>query len=255
MPVFTAGALVLRTFPTKNASLVVRLFTSEFGKITGFARRAQKTRSPMAGRLEILSLGEIKGYRNPRKELCQIDSISTLEIFPTLRSSLEGFYALNYIAELLDEMFLPDEAHPQFFALVLKLLMLLEHKAASRDLLLRYLEIQLLSELGYSWSFDASPDENSHDLVPVFHPEEGAFHFSPALRCPADAVRLSRPLLELIRNLHGSEVEDLLELRLQERDRRLLEHLCHRALLWRLERPLRSARFLQELDDSAPPLF
>src|SRR5262245_44617271 len=116
MPVFTTSALVLRTFPHKESDLIVRLFTEEFGRLSGIAKGARRPKSPLSGRLEILHLIEAKGFRNPARDLCSIDTVSTLEAYSRLRSNLEGFYRIHHIAELVDLAFPEEEPHPELFA-------------------------------------------------------------------------------------------------------------------------------------------
>jgi DNA repair protein RecO (recombination protein O) len=249
MPVFTTPALVLRTFPHKESDLIVRLFTAEMGKLAGIARGARRPKSPLTGRFEILQLGEVKGYRADGRELCSIDAVSPLEAWPHLRSSLPGFYRLHYIAELLDAAFEDEQPHAPLFDLLQALLTLLEHEALDPDLALRYLELRLLEELGWGPSFEACASCHATDQqLSGFDPSEGGFVCESCLRRLPEALRLAPETFEQLRRLSGSPLGALGSEPLPQPLRRPLRQACQRLLLYRLERPLRSARYLEELD-------
>jgi DNA repair protein RecO (recombination protein O) len=252
MAVLTTRAFVLRTFPHKESDLVVRLFSEDLGKLPGIARGARRPRSALTGRLEILSLGEVKGFRSPGREMCSVDAVSPLEAWPRLRATLEGFYRVHYVAELLDTAFAEEEPHPGFFALTQALLTLLEHEALDPDLGLRYLELQLLDELGYGLSFGECVACHAPSPAPAgFEPGEGGFVCAGCLRRLPEALRLHGGLAGLLESLASAPIGKLPDVAVPAALHRPLRELCHRLLLYRLERPLRSARYLDELDREA----
>jgi DNA repair protein RecO (recombination protein O) len=250
MPVFTTPALVLRSFPHKESDLIVRLFTDALGKIAGIAKGARRPKSPLTGRFEILHLGEVKGYHGNGRELCSIDTVSTVESWPHLRSSLEGFYRLHYIAELLDAAFEEEQPHGALFGLVNGLLALLEHEAVDPDLGLRYLELRLLEELGWGPSFEAccACHESDRELV-GFDPAEGGFVCGACLNARPEALGLAPQAITQLHSLSGVPLGHLGSKPLDPALRRPLRQACQGLLLYRLERPLRSARYLDEMDD------
>ena len=252
MSVFTTHGFVLRAFPHKEADLVVRLFTEEFGKMAGVAKGARRPKSPMSGRFEILQLVEIKGYRSAHRELCSIDSASPLESFTSLRGSLEGFYRIHYVAELLDLAFAEEGPHVEFFALVARLLTLLEHDAVDPEMALRFLELRLLEELGYGLSFGvcASCHESNAPIV-GFDPGEGGFVCETCLRALPEALRIGEQVVERLARLWSASLTDLDSEVLPRALRRPLRQVGQRMLMYRLERPLRSARYLEEVEQDA----
>ena len=79
MPLKQSEAIVLRTYPLREADLLVTLFTRVDGKVKGVARAAKKSKRRFGGALEPLTL--VRAYYDDRegKELARLDSCDILE--------------------------------------------------------------------------------------------------------------------------------------------------------------------------------
>src|SRR2546430_12723132 len=72
-------AIVLRTYPMREADLLVTLFTRLEGKVRGVARSAKKSKRRFGGALE--SLTYVRAYYDDRErqELVRLESCGVLE--------------------------------------------------------------------------------------------------------------------------------------------------------------------------------
>ena len=115
-------AFVLRTYPLREADLLVTFFTRTEGKVRGVARAAKKSRKRFGGALEPLTFVRAFYEDRERQELARLDA---LEILDSPLASEVGYpraVALAHVAELLDEL-LPDrEANDAIFRLTLSVL-------------------------------------------------------------------------------------------------------------------------------------
>lgn len=115
-------AIVLRTYPLREADLLVTLFTRVEGKVKGVARSAKKSRRRFGGALEPLTYVRVYYEDRERQELARLDSCDVLESPLATEVSYPRAVALGHIAELLDEL-LPDrEANDAIFRLSLSVL-------------------------------------------------------------------------------------------------------------------------------------
>jgi DNA repair protein RecO (recombination protein O) len=115
-------AIVLRTYPLREADLLVTLFTRLEGKIHGVARSAKKSKRRFGGALEPLTYVRAFYDVRERQELARMDSCEVLESPLASEVSYARAVALGHIAELLDEL-LPDyEANDAIFRLTLSVL-------------------------------------------------------------------------------------------------------------------------------------
>jgi DNA repair protein RecO (recombination protein O) len=115
-------AIVLRSYPMREADLLVTLFTRVEGKVRGVARSAKKSKRRFGGALEPLTYVRAFYDVRERQELVRLDSCEVLESPMASEVSYARAVALGHIAELLDEL-LPDrEANDAIFRLTLSVL-------------------------------------------------------------------------------------------------------------------------------------
>ena len=78
-PLKQSEAIVLRTYPLREADLLVTLFTRAEGKVKGIARAAKKSKRRFGGALEPLTW--VRAYYDDREgqELARLDSCDILE--------------------------------------------------------------------------------------------------------------------------------------------------------------------------------
>lgn len=115
-------AIVLRSYPLREADLLVTLFTRVEGKVRGVARSAKKSKRRFGGALEPLTYVRAFYDVRERQELARLDSCEVLESPMASEVSYARAVALGHIAELLDEL-LPDrEANDAVFRLTLSVL-------------------------------------------------------------------------------------------------------------------------------------
>ena len=119
-------AIVLRTYPLREADLLVTLFTRAEGKVRGVARSAKKSKRRFGGALEPLTYVRAFYEDRERQELARLDSCEVLESPLATEVSYPRAVALAHVAELLDEL-LPDrEANDAIFRLTLSVLHVLQ---------------------------------------------------------------------------------------------------------------------------------
>ena len=115
-------AIVLRTYPLREADLLVTLFTRMEGKVRGVARSAKKSKRRFGGALEPLTY--VRAYYEDREqqELARLDSCEVLESPLATEVSYPRAVALGHVAELLDELLPEREANDAVFRLALSVL-------------------------------------------------------------------------------------------------------------------------------------
>lgn len=118
-------AIVLRTYPFREADLLVTLFTRVEGKVRGVARSAKKSKRRFGGALEPLTYVRAIYDVRERQELVRVDSCEVLESPLATEVSYARAVALGHIAELLDELLPDHESNDAIFRLTLSVLRVL----------------------------------------------------------------------------------------------------------------------------------
>ena len=122
MPARVSEAIVLRTYPLKEADLVVSFLTRDQGKLRGVARRARRPKSGFGAALERLSHGNMFYFQRETRELVNLDACELIHSHFGLHGDYTISVALDFIAEV-SEQFLPaGEVNEQFFRLLLTVL-------------------------------------------------------------------------------------------------------------------------------------
>jgi DNA repair protein RecO (recombination protein O) len=115
-------AVVLRSYPLREADLLVTLFTRTEGKVRGVARSAKTSKRRFGGALEPLTYVRAFYDVRERQELARLDSCEVLESPMASEISYSRAVALGHIAELLDELLPDHEANDAIFRLTLSVL-------------------------------------------------------------------------------------------------------------------------------------
>ena len=115
-------AIVLRTYPMREADLLVTLFTRLEGKVKGVARSAKKSRRRFGGALEPLTYVRVYYEDRERQELTRLDSCDVLQSPLSSEVDYGRALGLGHVAELIDDL-LPDrEPNDAVFRLALAVL-------------------------------------------------------------------------------------------------------------------------------------
>jgi len=113
---------VLRTYPLREADLLVTLFTRTEGKVHGVARSAKKSKRRFGGALEPLTYVRAFYDVRERQELSRLDACEVLESPLATEVTYARAVALAHVAELLDELLPDHQADDAIFRLTLSVL-------------------------------------------------------------------------------------------------------------------------------------
>ena len=112
-----ANAIVIRTVDFMESSLVVTLFTREFGKIGALAKGAKRLKGPFESALDLLALCRIVFLHKTSEVLDLLTEAKLLRRFRPHGRDLLALYAGYYVAELLHELTDENDPHPELFDL------------------------------------------------------------------------------------------------------------------------------------------
>jgi DNA repair protein RecO (recombination protein O) len=140
-------AIVLRTYPLREADLLVTLFTRAEGKVKGVARSAKKSRKRFGGALEPLTYVRLYYEDRERQELARLDSCEILESPLSDELDYARVVALEHVAEMLDELLPEREASDTIFRLTASVLRQL--RSGSIWMPLTYFQLWLVRLVGF----------------------------------------------------------------------------------------------------------
>jgi DNA repair protein RecO (recombination protein O) len=125
LPLYTADALVLRTYKLGEADRIVVFLTRDRGKKRGVAKGARRQRSRFTGALEPMTEVKVAYFESERRELVGLNYAETQRsALGVVGAPNGGSYAdddalgyVSYFAELLDEWAQEADADERLFRL------------------------------------------------------------------------------------------------------------------------------------------
>ena len=179
---------VLHTFPFKETSLVVELFSQQFGRIAVVAKGARRPHSAMRGLLQSFQL--LSGCWSGKNELKTLHSLDWSAGLTLIKG--EALMCGFYVNELLLRLLPREDAHENLFIYYMATLNTLA-KGGNLATTLRRFELKMLQEMGY-----AVPLLHDNNDVPIlenstyrYQAEDGAVKLNGQLNTSNHSIQLS----------------------------------------------------------------
>jgi DNA repair protein RecO (recombination protein O) len=122
MPARVSETFVLRTYPFREADLIVSFFTRDEGKLRGVARRARHPKSAFGSGLERLSRVRMAYYQKENSELASLNSCELIDSQFDLGADYAAGVALDFFTEAAEHLLPPHEPSEKFFRLIVAVL-------------------------------------------------------------------------------------------------------------------------------------
>ena len=119
MPARQSEAFVLRTYPYREADLVVSFLARDRGKLRGIANGVRRPKSRFGSGLERLSHVRAFYYQKETQELVKLDRCELLAPPVFLRADYPVLVALDFLTEVTEHLLPEHEPNEKFFRLLL----------------------------------------------------------------------------------------------------------------------------------------
>jgi DNA repair protein RecO (recombination protein O) len=246
MPLYSAQALVLRTYPLGETDRIVVFLTRDRGKKRGVAKGARRSRRRFGGALEPLTRVRVEYVERETRELVSVHFADPVASPLSARDPGALCY-VGYFAELLDAWSPDNDANDALFRLGCAALDALAAGVPGQRLA-RYFEFWVLRLQGVYPSIDACASCGA-PLAAAGAVLDGDQQRLVCARC-GDRRRgggLSPAALAFLRRAAGVPPVALGEVALDAEAARDLEQVHRRLMTAHLDREPRSARVLREM--------
>ena len=246
MPLYTADALILKTYKLGEADRIVVFLTRDRGKKRGVAKGARRPRSRYMGALEPMTRAGVAYYEREQRDLVRLNYVEPVRS-PLSASTAEALGHAGYFAELIDEWAPEAHADERLFRLGSSMVEALA-SGTPIETLARYFEYWLLrlqgvypglacAECGTAFGIGAAalmPTQQHLFFCRTCAPPGGGTTLSPeSIAFLLTARRLAPEKVECVSLTPGASRE--------------LETAHRRLIGLHLEKELKSARVLREM--------
>jgi DNA repair protein RecO (recombination protein O) len=243
---YQTEAIVIKKTKLGEADTILTLYTPNLGKIQGFAKSLRKTKSKMAGHLELLTHSQISLARG--RNIDTITGTQTINSFLPLKSDLNLSACALYATELVNQFAAADVEDRPVFQLLLATLQRLSQRENS-DLVLRYFELQLLDLVGYRPQLAqcVACHKPLAEVTNYFCPAAGGMLCPSCRPTQPFSYPLSPEAQRTLRLLQSGDYESVSRTTLTPELSHQLEVVIRNYIRYLLERELKSAAWLDSL--------
>jgi DNA repair protein RecO (recombination protein O) len=118
MPARVSEAFVIQTYPLQESDLIVSFLARDVGKMRGVAKRARRPKSPFGAGLERLSRVRMSYFQKETRELVSLDGCELIQSQFALVSDYQFGVALDFLAEVSEQLLPAAEPNEKFFRLL-----------------------------------------------------------------------------------------------------------------------------------------
>jgi DNA repair protein RecO (recombination protein O) len=118
LPSKVSEAFTLRTYPYREADLIVSFFTRDQGRLRGVARSARRPKNNFGSGLERLSLVRMHYFQKENVELVRLNGCDLVQSQFSLAGDYPSGVALDFIAELSEQLLPSHDPNEKFFRLL-----------------------------------------------------------------------------------------------------------------------------------------
>ena len=224
MPVLSVSpAIVLRTRSFGESDKIVTFLSRDYGKVTGIAKGAKRSRRRFVNTLEPFSLVNLRFQERAQSSLVFVHACDWLQVFKNLTTGLEKIAMASYMVEITDELTREREESRSIFEHLKQGLVFLEEQGSSASYL-TFFEMRLLTLSGYQpmlegcrrcgkkrsksgEPFLVRDPEDKRDYVPhwCFSPRDGGILCRSCLPFRKETLPLSLEALNALARLQENE--------------------------------------------------
>ena len=145
----SANAIVLKTIPYGDSSIISRLFTEEQGKITVMAKGAWRPKKTTGPLLEPMNHIHLQYYHKNSRDIQILKDVGLIHQFSILRSKLNRIILGQTVVEALDKSTPASNSFPILYRLGWRVLDKMNHDDVDFWLVFAFYLYQLSLRLGF----------------------------------------------------------------------------------------------------------
>ena len=151
--IINTSAVVLKSFPYGETSIIARCYTQDHGKVSLIVKGARRKKSPMAAYFQPMNYLDIVYYYRETRSLQSVSKATFVEIWSDLNQELKKIAYGLAIIELTEKANTENDPHPELFDELVAVLKAINSSDLRLNLIFWYFQIKLLTILGFKPDF------------------------------------------------------------------------------------------------------
>ncbi len=151
--IINTSAVVLKSFPYGETSIIARCYTRDHGKVSVIIKGARRKKSPMAAYFQPMNYLDIVYYYRETRSLQSVSKATFVEIWSDLNQELRRITYGLAVIELTEKTNTENDPHPELFDELVSVLKAFNSSNLRLNLIFWYFQIKLLTILGFKPDF------------------------------------------------------------------------------------------------------
>lgn len=247
MAIQNTEGIILKRQDLRETSVILTLFTRDFGKISGVMKGARGPKAAMGANPQLFSLNDIVFYDKKRGNLNSISLCELKDYFSAIRGDLERTVYADYLLELVDTVMMEGDVNSDVYELLLNSLKLLAGQVSAKRAV-RIFEIKLMEVSGFMPDLGMCVNCES----PIQEYSKFSLHSGGPLcgSCGSKSpsrLRLSKGTVNFIERVRKSPLDMVSRIKVSQDVGRELEVFMRRFVDHHIQRDLKTLKFLKKV--------
>ena len=254
MSICVTDAIVLNRTLMGDSSLLVTLYTRDFGKLKVVARGARKPKSKMGPALQPFTIVSVTFRRKEQHDLQTLNQADILTVFRRLSENLTRMAYAGAVTELINRLVIGEEPSEELFTLAsLTLQALNTQPPEAGEIIFWRFQLRLAASFGYTPQFThcAGCSTEIEGADPRFSPAMGAILCAACVSLDTGAFPVSLGTIKLLVHIQRLPVDLLSRLKPSKPAKQEIVRIIRSLFLYHMEdaRELKAIQFLQFLEE------
>ncbi len=250
MPLRKTEAFVLKKLSSGETSLIVRLYSKEYGKISVIAKGARKIKNRFSGILEPLNKVSLIYYHHEAKDLYMLSQCDLIDSFDSIRDDFQKTTVSFAVVESVMNTVIGEEENTELYELVINVI---NYIACSPKNYLNYYWYFLinLAKISGSGLFFRECDQVSGNNPIAYYPEEGCIICGNNIQVSGESINISAETFRILKSFYGKNPGSLGRLKISQTAELQLNSVLNRHLSRHLTgfKPSRSMEIYKSLEN------
>lgn len=245
MAIISTEAVVLRTVPLRETSVIAFFFTRSHGKVNGVLKGIRKDPRKFRTSLDKLSVNDIIFYQYRNSDIHLISHCDMKEHFPAIRVDIKRMTAADYACELLNKIMPVEQKNEPVYTLLLDYCRSLG-EARDPGRLVHMFQIKLLALSGFRPHIDSCVQcASAVTHKAKFSTRQGGLVCPRCERREPGLIPVSPGALASLIYIEKHPWLQCLKLTLAPSVRKELKNILNNFLIYHLEKNIKSAKYLE----------
>ncbi len=150
----TTNGIILKNINYKETSVISRIFTEDYGKISVIFKGAKRKNQNISSVIELANVVNITYYSKSKSNLNTSKEVCLVNSHPNAHKILLNYYYNMAIISLLDKLCHEDYAHQNLYDTSIESLKLIDLNQYNIDIIFLHFLLNLNTDLGFKISVD-----------------------------------------------------------------------------------------------------